>query len=123
MSSVVVFDSTGRCKYVLDGDPSTVDLSNESAVVVSETPVDPNSVWYDFSKQSMLYKKPFACLVSLNKISNLPPGTLVIANYDSVLVEDGEIEFDVTYNQTLYVTLINVGRITQVLEVPCEVQG
>jgi hypothetical protein len=123
MSCTVVFDETGRCKYVLEGDASVADLSSEAAVVQSETAVDPNKVWYDHEVSEMRARTPFVVSVTVNKIEHIPFGTLLNVKNESTVVESGEIEFEVDYPETLRVLLRHVRHLDTTVEVPCEAQG
>jgi hypothetical protein len=123
MSFMAVFDADGRCKYVLDGSPGSVDVSTEAAVVYVEENVNPNTVWYDHVFGEMITRSPFRVLVSSNKIENIPVGTTAYIGLESIVVNDGAIEFDVAYPQQIRVVLIHVRHMDTIVEVPCEVQG
>lgn len=121
MNFMAVFDQSGRCKYVLNGDPGTVDVSGEPAVVYMENPVDPNTVWYDHAAGRMVARMPFSERVSSNKIEGIPAGTTVYVGPDVIAVDDGSIEFEVSYPQTVVAVLRHVRHIDKAVEVPCEV--
>lgn len=123
MSSVVVFDTSGNCKYVLNGDASSADLSAEAVAITVDHEVNPNDVWYDFEWRQMKPKTPMSCAVSMNRISNLPAATTVAVGSERLVVTDGHIEFEVTYPQSLTVTLFHPAYLTKTVQVPCEVQG
>lgn len=123
MSFMAVFDQDGRCKYVLDGDPSSVDVSSELAVVHASEPINPNAVWYDHDFGEMITRSPFRVLVSSNKIENIPVGTTAYIGLESIVVDDGTLEFDVVYPQQLRVVLTHVRHTDTIVEVPCEAQG
>ena len=123
MSFMAVFDADGRCKYVLDGSPGSVDVSTEAAVVYVEENVNPNTVWYDHVFGEMITRSPFRVLVSSNKIENIPVGTTAYIGLESIVVNDGAIEFDVAYPQQLRVVLTHVRHTDTIVEVPCEAQG
>lgn len=120
MSFMAVFDADGRCKYVLDGNPDSANVSDGAAVVITEYPVNPNEVWYDHSSGSIQPRTPFRVIASQNKIERLPPGTTVYVGADSSVVNDGVVEFDVSYAQTIVVTMMHVRHMDKVLEVHCE---
>jgi hypothetical protein len=118
--NTVAFDSDGRCLWVVNAELSAPDAA---AVVYTESSVDPNVVWYDHSSQTMKTRTTFPHVVALNQVSGLPVGTVVIVDGEQVPVDDGAIEFDVTYAQQLQVVLSHVKHIDTIVEVPCEVQG
>lgn len=123
MSFMAVFDQDGRCKYVLDGDPESIDVSSEAAVVYMDQPVDPNSVWYSHATGLMQNRSPFRVLVSTNKIEGIPAGTTVHVGSEAVVVDEGSIEFEVDYPQTVKALLMHVRHTDTEMEVPCEVAG
>jgi len=123
MSFMAVFDAEGRCKYVLDGNPESADVSNEAAVVLTEERVDPNMVWYDHESGKMIPRTPFRVSVTNNRIERVPVGTTVYVGEDSAVVNEGFIDFDVSYAQTIVVTMMHIRHIDKVLEVRCEVTG
>ncbi len=123
MSFMVVFDASGKCKYVLDGSPDAVDVSGEAAVVHADEKVDPNTVWYDYAANKMLPRTPFRIFVSQNKIERVPVNTVAHVGSDSFAVSEGSIEFEVDYPQNVVVTLLHVRHIDTVVEVQCEAEG
>ena len=108
---------------MLDGDPSSVDVSSELAVVHASEPINPNAVWYDHDFGEMITRSPFRVLVSSNKIENIPVGTTAYIGLESIVVDDGTLEFDVAYPQQLRVVLTHVRHTDTIVEVPCEAQG
>lgn len=123
MSFMAVFDADGRCKYVLDGTPDSAAVSDEAAVAYSEDPIDPNMVWYDHESGKMMPRTPFRVSVTNNRIERVPVGTKVYVGADSAVVNEGSIDFDVSYAQTIVVTMMHIRHIDKVLEVRCEVPG
>lgn len=123
MKYAAVFDQNGRCKYVLDGDPSTVDLSSEAAIVYLSEQIDPNTVWYDHVTGRMEHRSPFRVRVSTNKIEGIPSGTVVHIGADSAVIDEGVLELEVDYPQAVYALLMHVKHTDAYVEVPCEVQG
>jgi hypothetical protein len=123
MSFMAVFDENGRCKYVLDGNTDSADVGNEPAVVYMEEAVDPNTVWYDHSSGKMLPRTPFRVSITNNKIERVPSGTVIYIGSDSAVVNEGSIEFEVDYAQTVVATMMHVRHLNKVVEVRCEVQG
>lgn len=123
MSFMAVFDASGRCKYVLDGSPDSVDVSSEMAVVYVEERVDPNTVWYDHAANKMLPRTPFRISVSQNKIERIPVDTVAHIGSDSFVIGEGTIELEVDYAQKVIVTLLHVRHLDRVVEVQCETEG
>ena len=123
MSFMAVFDASGRCKYVLDGSPDSVDVSGETAVVYVEERVDPNTVWYDHAASKMLPRTPFRISVSQNKIERIPVDTVAHIGSDSFVIGEGTIELEVDYAQKVIVTLLHVRHLDRVVEVQCETEG
>ena len=123
MSFMAVFDASGRCKYVLDGSPDSVDVSGETAVVYVEERVDPNTVWYDHAANKMLPRTPFRISVSQNKIERIPVDTVAHIGSDSFVIGEGTIELEVDYAQKVIVTLLHVRHLDRVVEVQCETEG
>lgn len=123
MSFMAVFDAGGRCKYVLDGSPDSVDVSGETAVVYMDEKVDPNTVWYDHAASKMLPRTPFRISVSQNKIERIPADTVAHVGSDAFVVSEGSIELEVDYAQTVVVTLLHVRHLDRVVEVQCEAEG
>lgn len=123
MNTMVVFDSVGRCKYVLTGDSGSVDVSTEQAVVYTENTVDPNLVWYDYGAEKMLPRTPFPVTVSLNRIEGIPSGTTAYVGSDSAVIDTGVLELEVEYPEIVQVLLMHVRHVDKVVEVPCEVEG
>ena len=123
MSFITVFDQDGRCKYTLDGSLGSTDVSGEAAVVQTDHPVNPNEVWYDHTAGVMLPRTPFRLRISQNKIEGIPTDTVIYIGSDSVVVNEGSIDLDVSYPQTVVATLMHVRHMDKVVEVPCEVQG
>jgi hypothetical protein len=123
MSFMAVFDSSGRCKYVLDGSTDAVDVSDEAAVVYMDEKVDPNTVWYDHASSKMVPRTPFRISVSQNKIERIPADTVAHVGSDSFVASEGSIEFEVDYAQKVVVTLLNVRHLDTVVEVQCEAEG
>jgi hypothetical protein len=120
---MAVFDVDGRCKYVLDGTPDSVAVRDEAAVAYSEEPINPNMVWYDHEAGKMMPRTPFRVSVTNNRIERVPVGTKVYVGADSAVVNEGSIDFDVSYAQTIVVTMMHIRHIDKVLEVRCEVPG
>ena len=123
MSFMVVFDASGKCKYVLDGSPDAVDVSGEAAIVHTDEKVDPNTVWYDHAASKMLPRTPFRISVSRNKIERIPANAVAHVGSDSFVVSEGSIEFEVDYPQKVVVTLLHVRHLDTVVEVQCEAEG
>lgn len=123
MSFMAVFDASGRCKYVLDGSPDSVDVSGETAVVYVEERVDPNTVWYDHATSKMLPRTPFRISVLQNKIERIPVDTVAHIGSDSFVIGEGTIELEVDYAQKVIVTLLHVRHLDRVVEVQCETEG
>lgn len=123
MSFMAVFDQNGRCKYTLDGSPESADLSSEAAVVYLDSPVNPNEVWYDHAAGAMRPRTHFRLLVSQNKIEGIPAGTVVYVGSESAVINEGYIEFEVSYPQKVVATLMHVRHMEKVVEVQCEATG
>lgn len=123
MSFMAVFDTDGRCKYVLDGSPESVDVSSEAAVVYMDERINPNDVWYDHVASKMLPRTPFRISIGQNKIERIPAGTVIYVGSESVVMNENSIEFEVDYAQTVVATLLNVRHLDRTVEVPCEAQG
>lgn len=118
--NTVAFDSDGRCVWVVNAELSAADAA---AVVYTESSVDPNTVWYDHSDQTMKTRTPCPHAITTNQVTGLPVGTVVYVGDEQVTVDDGAIEFDVAYAQQLRVVLSHVRHTDIIVEVPCEVQG
>jgi hypothetical protein len=123
MSFMAVFDTDGRCKYVLDGSPESVDVSSEAAVVYMDERINPNDVWYDHAASKMLPRTPFRVSIGQNKIERIPADTVAHVGSDSFVVSEGSIELEVDYAQTVVVTLLHVRHLDRVVEVQCEAEG
>lgn len=123
MSFMAVFDTDGRCKYVLDGSPESVDVSSEAAVVYMDERINPNDVWYDYAASKMLPRTPFRVSVEQNKIKNIPAGTVIYVGSELIVMNENSIEFEVDYAQTVVATLMHVRHLEKVVEVSCEAQG
>jgi hypothetical protein len=94
---------------------------------MSEVPVgiDANMVFYDTTKQVVRGKQPFFVGVKPNLVTGIPVGTtaLVGASATPVVIEDGTLELEVDYAETVNVTLVHPHYVTRILEVACEAQG
>jgi hypothetical protein len=99
------------------------DLPDAAYVVHMPVDTDVNSVWYDVENNRVGFKTAMQPVISANRISGLPSGTKVALGADLIDVTDNEIEFEVSYPQTLQVILFHPRYADTVIEVPCEVQG
>lgn len=123
MITTLGFDATGRCVFAVN-DVVPPDNAPAGMVLIQlEGMVDPNSVYYDHANSRMGRRHPLLPVVSTNTVSNLPPGTVAVVNGEQIPVDDGSLELDVSYAQTLVVRLMHVRYSDVVVEVPCEVQG
>jgi hypothetical protein len=123
MSAIAAFDEQGRCKYVCNGAEGAADLSAEPAIAEVVDATDPNSIWFDFESSKVMARTQFPVSVSTNKIDRIPVGTAVYVGSESMVVNEGSIEFDVEYPQTVRAVLMHVRHMDKTVEVPCEVQG
>lgn len=123
MSITAVFDASGRCSFVLDGDLSCMTIDESSIVLQLENSVDPNKVWYDTESGRMLPRTPFPVVINPNQIASIPPGTEAIVGDEKVVVDSGTLELEVDYPETVRVVLLHVRHLDTTVEVPCEAAG
>lgn len=117
------FNTQGECMYCVNKPVSREQLSDAAFVVEMPDGTDVNLVRYDVANGMVVLKRNIQPSVSANTISGLPMGTTAICNGESVEVSDGAVEFEVSYPQTLRVTLMHPHYLITEVEVLCEVQG
>lgn len=61
--------------------------------------------------------------IEVNRVSGIPAGTTALVNGEIHTIDDGEIEFEVTYPQTFTVMLLNPLYPPLTIEVPCEAEA
>ena len=121
-----VFSQDGRCelgafdhRFVEEAFPGRI-------VVYSNARYPANQIWYDTFDQKIMEKSAFHVRVSPNTLTGIPPGTtarVLGETTTSVVVNDGALELDVAYPQTVRVALSHKAHIDQVFEVDCESRG
>lgn len=123
MITTLGFDAAGRCAFSVNDVVPPENAPAGMVMIQLEGTVDPNSVYYDHANSRMGPRVPLIPAVSTNTVSNLPPGTIAVVQGEQIPVDDGSLELEVSYAQTLVVTLMHVRYSDVVVEVPCEVQG
>jgi hypothetical protein len=118
--NTVAFDADGRCLFVLNDYLETTDAA---FVVHTEETVNPNQVWYDAVTQTIKPRLPLPNGVQPNEVIGLPAGTTAYVGTEQMLVDDGVLELEVEYPQTVKVVLTHVRYLDAEVEVPCEAQG
>jgi hypothetical protein len=118
--TILVFEASGRCIMAIDGEMSDEQLAVYRAAVRIGGYVNPDTVWYDFDRGGMGYRREFNPVVSVNTISNLPPGTKAFVKGEYVEVDDGSLELEVDYPETIPVVLMHVRLLDKTVMVPCE---
>ncbi len=123
MTYTAIFDADGKCLYVVDSDRSVSDDGPETYAVQIESKINPNDVFYDTDNARMAFKADFLPSISTSTIQNLPEGTQVtLSDGTSFLVDDGSIEFEVEFPETIHVILEHIRYRTKHVEVNCEAQ-
>lgn len=119
----MVFDEAGKCVCTVDDVVAPDMFPGAAAVVQVSTAFHPDQVWYDFVKNAVVAKSPMRVEVTTNTVSGIPQGTTAIVSGSLFVVNDGTLELEVTYPQTIQVVLSHLRHTQKVVEVPCEVQG
>lgn len=119
----MVFDETGKCVCTVDDVLEADMFPGAAAVVQVSTKFYPDQVWYDFARSAVVAKTPMRVQVTTNTVSGIPQGTTALVSGSLLVVNDGTLELEVTYPQTIQVVLSHLRHIERVVEVPCEVQG
>jgi hypothetical protein len=118
-----IFNSAGRCICTVNAPVEQSEYPEASKIVQMEAKFDPELVWFDFEDQQLKFKTPIRPLISINKLSRIPVGTIAVCNGQEFTVEDGDLDLEVDYPQTLKVFLRHPNFLSTAVEVPCEVQG
>lgn len=113
------FDATGKCIGIAEGDQMNIVFPEAAFRSLVGLNASPNSIYCDTSGE-VLSRQPFNLSVSTNVIEGLPAGTQVVMPTSDVVVDDGRLELEVAYPQTLRVTLVHPHYLEQTVEVPCE---
>lgn len=116
--SVAFFETTGKCLGIVDGNGEIPDAAASASVPHGTSP---NSIWYDGAEVQP--KTPFEVQVSPNTVSGIPAGTEAVLTSSVVVVDDGTLELEVDYAQTVRVTLLHPRHYETSVGVPCEVQA
>lgn len=121
--TTLVFKANGACGLAVDDDLPESDFPDAAKVLYVPYPISANEVWYDFSHQAMLFRRPFDVGISPNTVTGLPVGTRAVVKGAEIVVDDGSLELDVDYPETVRVLLIHPSNLDTWVEVPCEVTG
>lgn len=123
MSVFAYFDATGCCTRVVDG-PLADQQQTENDVYKAELPVirDASLIFFDIPRMIVRGREPFRARVTPNLVSGLPVGTIALVGLEGtpVQVDDGTLELDVDYAETVHVVLTHVQHLPKEVEVPCE---
>lgn len=123
MIYTMVFDESGKCVCSVDDRLERDMFPGAAAVVHVGVKFTPDEVWYDFERSTMVSKTQMRVTVATNTVSGIPPGTTAIVSGSLLVVNDGVLELEVTYPQTIQVVLSHLRHKQLTVEVPCEVQG
>jgi hypothetical protein len=119
----LVFDHDGSCLCAMNYEVYPEDYPSAAKVLHLDVEHNPNDVWYDFEKDRLDQKTPFEEVITTNTVSNLPVGTVVEVADESIVVDDGVFELEVTMPQTVYLSISHVRHHRKFLEVACEAQA
>lgn len=96
------FDASGKLLLINSGGVMSPPDGAVNAVEVD----DPNNfdIYFDGEARG---KQDFVLTIERNKVSGIPPGTTVYMSDGVEVVDDGELEFDVNYEGTVDIFLVN----------------
>lgn len=121
--NTLAFDEAGRCVGVINDYIDLKDFPGAKYVKHTSIAHMAESVRLDVATQQLVFKAPMPAKVSPNKVEGLPVGTLALINGVEVEVNDGVLDLEVMYPETVWVYLRHSHYLDGHVEVPCEAQG
>jgi hypothetical protein len=121
--NTLAFGADGRCMCAVNDFIESENFPEAAIVLHTEQTLTANQVWYDIANEVLVLRRPIQVGVSPNMVVGVPAGTTAIVGTDEIPVDDGSIELEVDYPQTVKLVLLNPRFLDTVVEVPCEVQG
>lgn len=114
------FREDGSCISIAEGNWLDMDFPTAVHRSLVDQQITPNDIWCD--ENGMVHpRQSMNLLVAINTISQIPPGTLVAFQSDSVVVDDGTLEIESPFTTTITAILSNPKFKITTVEVPCEV--
>jgi hypothetical protein len=102
VETVAYFDADGKLLFIRSGGVMDPPDNAEDWATVDDS--KDTNIYYDGEVKQ---QQPFELTKEKNKLSGIPKGTLAYMNDEVETIDDGEIDFEVNFQGTIRVYLVN----------------